>query len=87
MGPAIGSASELGRSPAKKRRRHRDEYRRWQDAHRCINCTVAPIPTSTNPLLIGIRNLAAGQAFGFNGLIDDVAIWNRALTTSEISFL
>jgi hypothetical protein len=51
------------------------------------SATLGTIPTSTNPLLIGIRNLAAGQAFGFNGLIDDVAIWNRALTTSEISLL
>jgi hypothetical protein len=48
---------------------------------------LGAIPTSTDPLLVGIRDLAAGQPFGFNGLIDDLAIWDRALTTSEISLL
>jgi len=51
------------------------------------SAALGAIPNSTNPLLVGIRDLAAGQPLGFNGLIDDIAIWDRALTTSEISLL
>ena len=42
---------------------------------------------STDPLLIGRRNAGDGRACGLNGQIDDVAIWNRALSQDEISYL
>ncbi|NLF73702.1 MAG: hypothetical protein GX575_32100, partial [Candidatus Anammoximicrobium sp.] len=45
-------------------------------------------PTDTTmPLLIGRRNDLDGRGFATNGKIDDVAIWNRALTTAEIGLL
>src|SRR5262249_20747182 len=40
---------------------------------------------STNPLLIGARNSEDGRNFTVDGLIDDVAIWNRALSVNEIA--
>lgn len=48
---------------------------------------VGAIPDSLNPLLIGRRNEADGRVFGANGLLDDVAIWNRALSVTEIQSL
>jgi hypothetical protein len=45
------------------------------------------IEDSSLPLLIGQRNDSSGQSFPVNGLIDEVAIWNRALTDDEIAFL
>ena len=45
------------------------------------------IPSSTNPLLIGARNAADGRNFTVNGLIDDVGIWDRALSPAEIGAL
>lgn len=45
------------------------------------------IPDSLNPLLIGRRNEEDGRVFGVNGLLDDVAIWNRALSVTEIQSL
>ena len=39
---------------------------------------------STNPLLIGQRD---GHYFPLNGSLDEIAIWNRALSTSEITSL
>jgi trimeric autotransporter adhesin len=44
-----------------------------------------PISTCPNPLLVGARDAADGRDFTVNGLIDNVAIWNRALSTSEIA--
>ncbi len=42
---------------------------------------------SSFPLLIGRRDPADGRNFNVNGAIDDVAIWDRALTQDEISWL
>ena len=39
------------------------------------------------PLLVGKRNDLDGRDFSFNGRIDEVAIWRRALTDSEIGQL
>jgi len=38
-------------------------------------------------LLIGMRNSDGNQEYSFNGLIDEVRIYNRALTAAEISDL
>jgi hypothetical protein len=46
-----------------------------------------PITTSPNPLLIGARDAEDGRNFTVDGLIDQTAIWGRALTTTEISYL
>ncbi len=46
-----------------------------------------PISPSTNPLLIGARDAGDGRNFTVNGLIDDVGIWDRALSRDEISSL
>jgi hypothetical protein len=45
------------------------------------------ITDSLNPLLIGRRNTADGRNFAVDGKIDDVGIWNRALTAGEIATL
>jgi hypothetical protein len=46
------------------------------------NCSSCVISNSNNPLVIG-KNLFGG-GFGWNGQIDDIAIYNRALTPQEI---
>lgn len=48
--------------------------------------TGEPSRTSM-PLLIGKRNTQDGRDFSFNGRIDEVAIWLRALSAEEIAFL
>jgi hypothetical protein len=45
------------------------------------------IPVGTNPLLIGQRDAGDGRNFGLNSLVDDVAIWNYALTPEQIAYL
>jgi hypothetical protein len=48
--------------------------------------TIAGRP-STNPLLLGKRNDSDGRVFATNGLIDEVAFWNRTLTDGELTNL
>jgi hypothetical protein len=45
------------------------------------------ITDSMNPLLIGRRNMGDPSNFALAGAVDDVAIWNRALTAEEIATL
>ena len=40
-----------------------------------------------DPLLIGRRDQADGRIFGVDGMLDDAAIWDRALSDSEIALL
>ena len=47
--------------------------------------TTANIPTSTDPVYIGENSQAKGRFW--NGLIDDVRIYDRALTAEEIATL
>jgi hypothetical protein len=47
--------------------------------------TTATVGNTTAELLIGKPNWSAGNVKVFNGKIDDVGIWNRALTAQEIS--
>lgn len=42
---------------------------------------------SPNPLLIGKRNSDDGRGFPVDGLLDDAAIWSRALSDDEIRSL
>ena len=46
-----------------------------------------PVPDTEQPLLIGKRNEFDGRDFPTDGRIDEVAIWNRALTDGEIAIL
>lgn len=48
---------------------------------------IGPVPASSNPLLIGRRNNGDTRIFGVNGLVEDAAIWTRALSDSEVSSL
>lgn len=44
------------------------------------------IGVTSNPLLFGKRNTDGSSDFApFNGILDDVAIWNRVLSTQEIT--
>jgi hypothetical protein len=45
----------------------------------------AALTASPNDLLIGGRDSADGRNFTVNGLIDDVGVWNRALSSTEIT--
>jgi hypothetical protein len=45
------------------------------------------LPTSTNPLLIGRRDAQDLRDFAVDGRVDEVAIWDRALTSKEIANL
>jgi len=44
-------------------------------------------PNQTTPTYIGKSISPAGFDYGFHGLIDDIGIWNRALTQQEITAL
>ncbi len=50
-----------------------------------VGITSSPIPDTSAPLRIGKRD--GWQRFPTDGRIDEVAIWNRALTDAEISYL
>jgi hypothetical protein len=39
------------------------------------------------PLIVGRRNAADGRDFSADGRLDEVAIWNRALSNQEIALL
>jgi hypothetical protein len=44
-------------------------------------------PNQTTPTYIGKSISPSGLDFGFHGLIDDIGVWNRALTPQEITAL
>ncbi len=48
---------------------------------------ATPISATSFPLLVGRRNAADGRDFSVDGRIDEVAIWTRALTDSELTTL
>lgn len=52
-----------------------------------VGSVFGALPVSTNPLLIGRRDAADGRNFNVNGSLDDAAIWDRALSQSEIQYL
>ncbi len=45
------------------------------------------VPDTTMPLLVGKRNNIGGQVSPVDGRIDEVAIWSRALSDSEVGYL
>lgn len=48
------------------------------------NSSASAISASANPILIGKRNSGDGRDFSLNGTLDEVAVWNRALSAAEI---
>jgi RHS repeat-associated protein len=48
--------------------------------------STSSIDTNNNPLWIGAKN-STDRTRDFNGSIDEVGVWNRALTSSEVSDL
>lgn len=44
-----------------------------------------PLTTTTNPLLVGKRNSEDGRDFSVDGSLDEIAIWNRALSSTEVA--
>ncbi len=56
--------------------------------HQTTTGLVGPILNTTTPLFIGLSfNATGGFNTGcyYNGILDDVAIWNRSLTNAEIN--
>ena len=45
------------------------------------------INVSTAPLLIGKRTNEDGRGFGFNGMLDETAIWSRGISDVEVAML
>ena len=48
---------------------------------------VSAVASSSAGLIVGMRNKEDGRGFVTNGLIDEVAIWNRAIGDSDIDTL
>jgi hypothetical protein len=48
---------------------------------------IGSIAPSTNPLLIGRRDAQDPRDFSVDGRLDEIAFWDRALTTSEVTNL
>ena len=42
------------------------------------------LSVSDNPLFIGYTTVSGGEQAAFNGIIDEVKIFNRALTAKEV---
>jgi tetratricopeptide (TPR) repeat protein len=59
----------------------------WRDGQRIADARIGTIASSVTPLYIGRRNPDDKRDFGVNGRLDEVAIWNRALSDSEIAHL
>ena len=49
--------------------------------------TGTRIATTTNPAYIGARNIGSGPVAFFNGILDDVRAYNRALSAAEVTAL
>jgi hypothetical protein len=69
-------------------RRHGDRYQIIYDGSSvAAGVNPLPIPSTTMPLLIGKRNDDDGRNFALDGRIDEVAIWSRVLTDTEVRLL
>jgi hypothetical protein len=63
-------------------------FRLWYDGASIATINNSdPVPTSMDGLLIGKRNPGEPRGFAVNGRIDEVAIWNRAISNDEIAAL
>jgi hypothetical protein len=68
-------------------RRTGNDLQIWFDGATIGSGSMGTIPDSATPLYIGRRNPADRRDFSMNGRLDEVAIWNRALSDSEIAHL
>jgi N-acetylneuraminic acid mutarotase len=69
-------------------RRQGTNWELFFNGRRIAQAIIAvPVPDTDFPLLIGKRNSADGRNFAIDGRIDEVAIWNRPLSDSEIAQL
>lgn len=58
----------------------------WWEQHSVVN-PQQPIRDTFYPLLAGKRNELDGHKFALDGKLDEIAIWNRALSDDEIDLL
>jgi hypothetical protein len=68
-------------------RRTGNQFGVWRDGAMIASGSVGTISDSTTSLYIGRRNPADRRDFSMNGRLDEVAIWNRSLSDSEIAHL
>lgn len=59
----------------------------YQGSNSNTNITQAPNTQSGRKLSIGVQHYANGNTYFFNGLVDDVRVYNRALSSAEIQNL
>lgn len=59
----------------------------WDDNLVASQSSAVSLSGSANPLLFGARDAQDGRNFTLNGTEDEVAIWDRALSTTEINAL
>jgi serine/threonine protein kinase len=65
-----------------------DAIRIWSNGRTIVSSYCPPISKSTSPLYIGRRSPTdARSSLSLDGRLDEVAIWNRALTDNEIAYL
>jgi hypothetical protein len=69
-------------------RRNSSEFELFYNGASIASLTSAmPIPDTFYPLLVGKRNELDDRGFALNGKLDEIAIWNRALSNDEIELL
>ncbi|MBC7926956.1 MAG: LamG domain-containing protein [Bryobacteraceae bacterium] len=49
--------------------------------------SIGTLSAAVRPILIGARNISDGRNLSMGGSIDEVGLWNRALSNTEISQL
>jgi hypothetical protein len=59
----------------------------WLDGAMIAVGSIGTIPDVATPLLVGRRDPAESRDLSMNGRLDEVAIWNRAISDSEITHL
>jgi hypothetical protein len=68
-------------------RRSGNQVHVWRDGTVIASGTIGTISNSATPLYVGRRNPTGQTSFGMNGRLDDVAIWSRARSDTEIAHL
>ena len=59
----------------------------YLDGNLISEINIPDIKTTNNPLLVGAGGTPYDSGYSFNGIIDDLRIYNRALSTAEIQTL
>ena len=50
------------------------------------SCSISGIPSRTGPLILGVESVST-KAYDYNGILDDLIIFGRSLTDSEVNAL